>query len=708
MQSNPNKDIQRIRNVGIFAHIDAGKTTTSEAILYHTGKIYRIGRVDDGNTQLDWMEQERKRGITVTSAATTCSWKDRLINLIDTPGHIDFSSEVLRSIRVIDGAVLVLCGVGGVEPQTEAIWSYVERESIPRLIFINKLDRDAADFYETLEEIHAKLSENAVAVQVPVGQGKQFEGSMDVITGDLSLPADDLDSTFDLKRKRASTTEAVEEATSWAKKQLSFLLDILSDADDGILEERLSGGNLSPQRLKEAIRQATIRQDLVPVLCGSSLKNIGIPGLLDAIVSYLPAPAATHPRLGSRGRFDGDNTADSVLTICAFKTVADRYLGQLAWARIFTGDISPGQQVYNIRTGERDRISRIYRMHADKRERLQSAAAGDVVGIIGLRSARTGDIFSDDAHSFEVSSIPFPKPVISVALKPAGKDDPKKLVTATRRLCSEDPTLSTRFDPGTGELVLSGMGELHLEIAVDRLRSEYGTVAEVSTPRIAFRETIRSNATATGEYRKQSGGHGHFARVSIRIEPTAPGSGIVFENRASLSSPGGARGRISGMPRNFLRPVETGLRRSAEGGAHSGFPLTDVRIVLLGGQYHVVDSAGKDFEIAASLALKEAVRNASPVLLEPAMRFDVRVEEGYFGQVLADLKRRRGKISGVAVHGIRRNIRGKAPLSEVQGYATDLRNMTEGRGTFSLEFLCYEPHKGASPSVPSEPRRTLS
>ncbi len=677
MNKKKEAPIENVRIIGIFAHVDAGKTTTSEAILYYTGRIHRVGSVDEGSTQLDWMEQERERGITISAAATACHWRGHRVNLIDTPGHVDFTAEVVRSIRVIDGAVIVLCCVGGVEPQTEAVWMHTSRENVPRVIFVNKLDRLGANFERVLDEVHEHLTPNAVPLQLPVGLEGEFKGVVDLIgqramiwqegAGDPSVEP---------------VPEAMQERVASAR---AALIDAICETDEVLLEQRIEGVEPGPDALVAALRRATIAGELVPVLCGASRKRIAVQPLLDAIVSYLPAPVDLPPILGtvpgsSEEVIERPDDPTAPFCAAAFKIVTDPHVGHLTWVRVFSGHLSVGDTVYNPRTGEEERIGRIYRMHANRREQVEHMGASDVVALVGVKSAVTGDTLCDPAYPIVLEAFQFPEPVIAVALKVASSEEQEKLRQAVRRLCAEDPTLVERFDPETSEEILSGMGELHLEIAVDRLRTEFGLAPKVSPPQISYRETVRRATETTADYRKQTGGHGHFAVVSLRVEPLERGEGVIFENEAPPSE----------FPSDFVRPTELGVREALEKGIIAGYPVTDVRVSLLGGKFHEVDSAAMDFQIAGSMAVRQAVRRARPALLEPMMRADINVSEDSVGAVVADIGRRRGVVGGMRVRGSMRNVHGEVPLSEARGYATDLRSLTQGRGTFTLEFRCYE------------------
>jgi elongation factor G len=669
--------LENTRVIGIFAHVDAGKTTTSEAILYHTGRIHRTGSVDDGSAQLDWMEQERARGITITAAATTCHWRGLRINLIDTPGHIDFTAEVMRSIRVIDGAVVVLCGVGGVETQTETVWRHADRQSLARIIFVNKLDRPTADFERVLDSIHKRLTPRAVPLQLPIGRGDTFVGLVDLLSQRALLWRDGVDEP---------TVEPV--PVSMRKRVAgarASLLDAICETDDVLLEQRLGGFDSDLAAFRAALRRATIAGELVPVLCGSAREHIGLQPLLDGVGDYLPAPVDMPP---VKGTFPGcpyevvERAAAPAAPLCAaaFKIVTDPHVGHLTWVRVFSGRLEVGGAVYNPRVGAQERVGRIYLMHANRRKHVGYMAPGDVVALVGVKSAVTGDTLCDPAHPVVLEGFSFPEPVIAVALAPACEEGQDRLRWSVERLCAEDPTLELGFDPETEEEILAGMGELHLEIAVDRLRSEFGVVPQVSLPQIAYRETVLRTAGATGVYRRQTGGHGHFAVVRLRVEPLERGQGVVFKSATSFSE----------LPDQFVRAAELGLREALEKGIIAGYPVTDVRVTLVGGKFHEVDSDSMDFRIAGSMAVRRAVRQARPVLLEPVMRADVNVGEEHLGAVVADIGRRRGSVNGIQVRAESCNVVGDVPLAEARGYATDLRSLTQGRGTFTLEFRRYE------------------
>ncbi len=680
MSKKKEAPITKVRIIGIFAHVDAGKTTTSEAILYHTGRIHRAGDIDEGSTQLDWMQQERERGITIMSAATACHWQGNRINIIDTPGHIDFTAEVVRSIRVIDGAVMILCGVGGVEPQTEAVWGHADREHLPRIIFINKLDRVGADFDRVLDEIHERLAPNALPIQMPIGTEDDFRGMVDLLTQEALVWTDN-EGHYEVVDVPAEMQDAVAAAHT-------ALIDAICETDDELLMQRLEGETPDLDALKKALRTATLEGTLRPVLCGASREKIGVQPLLDAVIDYLPAPVDMAPILGHHPNKEEEvierpDDPDAPFCASAFKIVTDPHVGHLTWVRVFSGQMSTGDTLYNPRADEEERIGRIYRMHANHREQVDTMAASDVVALVGIRSAITGDTLCDPEKPIILEKFDFPEPVISVALTPTSTKEREKLHQAVKRLCDEDPTLVQKVDSETGELTLSGMGELHLEITVERLLTEFGVTPEVSEPQVSYRETVRRPAEVLTTYRKQSGGHGHYARIELRIEPLTDedeDEGIVFEDESPPAN----------LPRDFVRPIEMGVRQVLEEGVIAGYTMTDVKVTLLDGDYHEVDSAAMDFEIAGSMAAREAVRRAAPTLKEPIMKLDINVPEEHLGNVVADIGRRRGTMNGMRVRGNYRNVDGEVPLAEARGYATDLRSMTQGRGTFTLEFDSYE------------------
>lgn len=673
--------LENVRIIGIFAHVDAGKTTTSESILYYTGRIHRAGLIDDGDTQMDFMQQERERGITIMSAATACHWRDHRINLIDTPGHIDFTAEVVRSIRVIDGAVMIVCGVGGVEPQTEAVWLHADREKLARLIFVNKLDRIGADFDRALGEIRERLTPNAQPLQLPIGSEGDFVGIVDLLTEQAWAWHNGDDEPESVPVPAGMTAQVA--------KAREALFDAICETDDMLLEQRLEGLPVEIETLREALRKAVISGDIVPVLCGTSRNRIAVQPLLDAIVDYLPAPVDIPPVLGHNPAdpdeiIERADAFDVPFCASAFKIVTDPHVGHLTWVRVFSGQMNAGELVYNPRADTSERVGRIYRMHANRREQVESMAASDVVALVGVKSAVTGDTLCDPAHPIVLEGIHFPTPVIAVALTPPSSKEREKLHQAVSHLCEEDPTLIQNFDAETGELTLAGMGELHLDVSVDRLRTEFGIVPQVSAPQVSYRETVQNRVEVTTTYKKQSGGHGHYAEIVLGIEPLAEGEeadehGVLFVHAAPPAE----------LPREFWRPVELGARRALAQGVIAGYPVTGVKVTLLDGRYHEVDSAAMDFEIAGGMGARQVVRAAAPALLEPIMRIDINVAEEYVGSVVADIGRRRGIVNAMRVRGLLRNVDGEVPLAEARGYATDLRSMTQGRGTFTLEFKRY-------------------
>ena len=669
--------IEKVRIIGIFAHVDAGKTTTSEAILYYTGRTHRLGSVDSGDTQLDWMDQERERGITITAAATACHWRDHRINLIDTPGHIDFSAEVVRSIRVIDGAVVILCGVGGVEPQSEAVWMHANRENLPRILFINKLDRTGSDFQRALTDVHERFTPNAVPLQLPIGSEGSFRGVVDLLTQQALVWPSGVDDPI-----VEPIPESMLEQVDAARQKL---LDAICETDEALLEQCLEEGEPDMETIQAALAKATHSGKLVPVLCGASRNRVAVTPLLDAILAYLPSPVDMPPILGvvpgdEENIIERPDDPTAPLCAAAFKIVTDPHVGHLTWVRVFSGTLHSGEVVYNPRADVEERVGRIYRMHGNKREQVDQMSASDVVALVGIKSAATGDTLCDPNHPIILETFKFPDPVITVALTPKSVEEREKLSLAVERLSSEDPTLVTRHDLETGELTLAGMGELHLEVTVERLRREFQLTPVVSAPQVSYRETVRRTAETVGRYKRQSGGRGHFGEVELRVEPLPTGEGVIFVNEAPPAE----------LPRDFIRPAEMGVRAALEKGIIAGFPVTDIRVTLLGGRWHEVDSAAMDFEIAGSMAVRQAVREASPALLEPVMSIDMNISDEHLGSVVGDLSRRRGIVREMRVRGSVRNVEGDVPLAETFGYATDLRSMTSGRGTFTMEFNSYD------------------
>ncbi len=670
--------LERTRNIGIMAHIDAGKTTTTERILYYTGRSYKIGEVDEGTATMDWMVQEQERGITITSAATTCFWRDCRINIIDTPGHVDFTVEVERSLRVLDGAVAILDAVAGVEPQTETVWRQADKYRVPRIVYVNKMDRTGADFYRAVEMIKSRLGAVPVPVQLPLGKEDGFRGVIDLIDEvALVWPEDGQGQTFERVPIPAEHAAAV-------KEHRERMLATLSEIDEHLMEKYLGDEKIAREEIQAAVRAGTLSMKVVPVLCGASFKNKGVQPLLDAVVDYLPSPLDIPPVQGVNPetrepevRPASDTEPFSALV---FKLMNDPYVGQLVFLRVYSGTLATGSHVYNSTQHKRERVGRLLRMHANKREEIESVAAGDIAAAVGLKFARTGDTLCDPAHPIVLESMDFPEPVIAVAIEPKTKADEERLGLSLARLALEDPTFKVAVDAETNQTLISGMGELHLEIIVDRLLREFKVEANVGKPQVAYRETIRRKAEARGRFVRQTGGRGQYGDVELEIEPTEPGKGFVFENRIV----GGA------IPREFIPAVEKGVREAMESGVLAGYPMVDVQVSLLDGSYHEVDSSEMAFKIAGSMAFKDAVRKAKPVLLEPIMQVEVVTPEEYMGAVHGDLAARRGRIVSMEARGSSQVIRATVPLSSMFGYATDLRSLTQGRATYTMQFARYE------------------
>src|SRR5579884_1523717 len=658
--------IEKMRNIGIMAHIDAGKTTTTERILYYTGRTHKIGEVHEGTATMDWMAQEQERGITITSAATTCQWRDITINIIDTPGHVDFTAEVERSLRVLDGACAVFDAVAGVQPQSETVWRQADKYGVPRICFINKMDRIGANFYFSVGTIQDRLSARPVPIQLPVGAEDQFKGVVDLVKMKARIWRDEtLGAKYDDVEIPA---DLVEKAKEYREK----LVEAVAESDDALFEKFVEGQPVTEQELVAGIRKATIAQKIFPVICGSSFKNKGVQNLLDAVVDYLPSPIDIPPVKGKAI----DTEPFSALV---FKIMTDPYVGQLCFIRVYSGKLNTGDTVLNASKGRKERIGRLVKMHANKREEIQEVNAGDICAAVGLKQEVTGDTICDDKAPILLESIDFPAPVIQLAIEPKTKADQEKLGMAIQKLVSEDPTLRVNTDPETGQTILAGMGELHLEIIVDRMKREFNVEANVGKPQVAYRETIRGSADGEEKYAKQTGGRGQYGHVKLRIEP-APGKGFEFENDIV----GGA------IPREYIPAVQKGVEEALEGGVLAGYPISDVHVSLWDGSYHEVDSSEMAFKIAGSIAVKKAVEKAKPVLLEPVMRVEVTVPEEYMGTVNGDLISRRGRLEGTEIAGGTHIIKAMVPLSEMFGYATELRSRTQGRGSFTMHFGQYE------------------
>ncbi|MBC7083865.1 MAG: elongation factor [Bacillota bacterium] len=669
--------LERTRNIGIMAHIDAGKTTTTERILFYTGRVHRMGEVDDGAATMDWMVQEQERGITITAAATTCLWKDHRINIIDTPGHVDFTMEVERSLRVLDGAIAVLCAVGGVEPQTETVWRQADRYHVPRIVFVNKMDRVGADFNRAVSMIRERLGARGVPIQIPIGSEEGFKGVVDLIERKAVLYLDDLGI-------QQEVTDIPPEMQEEAMKRREELIEAIADTDDDIMTKYIEGEEITTTELKQALRRATLAVKIVPVLCGAAFRNKGVQLLLDAVVDYLPAPndlppvRGTNPRTGEEEERAADDSQP--FSALAFKIATDPYVGKLTYFRVYSGIVRAGSYVYNATKGKKERLARILLMHANHREDVDVARAGDIVAAVGFREVTTGDTLSDEERPVILEAIEFPEPVISVAVEPKTKADEDKLAAALAKLAEEDPTFHVRQDPETGQTVISGMGELHLEIIIDRLVREFRVEANVGKPQVSYRETIRSTVESEGKFIRQTGGRGQYGHVKIILAPLPAGGGFEFEDRVT----GGA------IPKEFIPAVEAGAREAMESGVLAGYPLVDMKVTLFDGSYHEVDSSEMAFKIAASMAVKDGARRADPVLLEPLMRVEVVVPEEFTGDVIADISARRGRVQGMERRGPSQIIRAHVPLAEMFGYATDLRSLTQGRGTYIMHFMRYE------------------
>jgi elongation factor G len=679
--------LDRCRNIGIMAHIDAGKTTTTERILFYTGITYKIGEVHEGTAVMDWMEQEQERGITITSAATTCVWRDHRINIIDTPGHVDFTAEVERSLRVLDGAVAVFDSVAGVEPQSETVWRQADKYRVPRICFVNKMDRIGADFTRTLEQIRAKLQGNPVAIQIPIGSEDHFTGIVDIVRmkairwKDETLGADYI------------VEEIPEDLKVEAHAYREQLIEKVSEVDDQILEAYLHGQPIPEERIKAALRKRvveSVRQEGAPfvvVICGSAFKNKGVQPLLDAVVDYLPSPldipavTGIDPRGASGATAERPAKDDAPFSALAFKIMTDPFVGQLTFIRVYSGVMTSGMSVFNATKQKTERIGRLLKMHANKREEIKEVYAGDIAAAVGLKSVSTGDTICDDKKPVILEAMDFPQPVISLAIEPKTKADQEKLGMGLGKLMAEDPTFRVQTDQDTGQVVIAGMGELHLEIIVDRLKREFNVEASVGKPQVAYKETITKGAEGEGRYVKQTGGRGQYGHARIRLMPRKPGEGYLFDNAIV----GGV------IPKEYIKPIDQGIREAMTTGVLAGYPMDDVKVELYDGSYHDVDSSEMAFKIAGSMAFKDAAGRAHPVLLEPVMRVEVVVPEEYMGDVIGDLTSRRGHIQSMEARGGSQVINSRVPLSEMFGYATDLRSRTQGRGSYSMHFDRYEP-----------------
>ncbi len=672
--------LEQYRNIGIIAHIDAGKTTTTERILFYTGRTYRIGSVDDGTTVTDWMEQERERGITIVSAAVSAEWKGYQVNIIDTPGHIDFTAEVQRSLRVLDGGVVIFDAVQGVEPQSETVWRQADRYGVPRICFVNKMDRVGASYERTIESIRERLGANPIAMQIPIGFEATFRGVVDVLEQSAMVWEDDLG-------KDPKRIEIPAELLAEAQEAHLHLVERIAELDDDLTVKYLEGQTISKEELKAALRRAVIAGKATPVFCGSSLRNKGVQILLDAVIDYLPSPVDMPPVKGVNPDREGEivelpSDDNAPLSALVFKIVTDPYVGRLAYFRVYSGVLNQGAMVLNSTKGKRERVGRLIRMYADRREDITEVRAGDIGAVLGFKDTFTGDTLCDNKKVI-LESISFPEPVISIAIEPKSTADQDKMGEALRKLAEEDPTFRVRSDENTGQTIISGMGELHLDVLVDRMLREFKVQANVGRPRVAYRESItRPVPEVNYRYVKQTGGRGQYGHVVISLEPGERGSGIVFENKIV----GGV------IPKEYIPAVEKGIRESAESGVLAGYPVVDMKVVLFDGSFHEVDSNEMAFKIAASMAFKEGVQKGAPVLLEPMMKVEVVVPEEYLGDIIGQINSRRGSVLGMEVRpGNAQAVRGMVPLAEMFGYATELRSATQGRGVFSMEFDHYQP-----------------
>ena len=672
--------LERTRNIGISAHIDAGKTTTTERILFYTGRLHRMGEVHDGAATMDWMEQEKERGITITSAATTCFWNNHRVNIIDTPGHVDFTVEVERSLRVIDGAIALFCSVGGVEPQSEAVWRQMDKYGVPRVAFINKMDRVGADFLNVIQMMKDRLGANAVPIQLPVGEGDIFTGIIDLVTMKAYMYRE---STLGVEWDEM---EIPHDMLAVAAQHRTKMLEAVSDEDDSLLEKYLDGKDITPKEVMSVLRRACLKVSIIPVLCGSSFKNKGVQMLLDAVVNYLPSPLDMN---GGKVLGHHQNMTDKVerrvadnekFAALAFKIMTDPYVGKLTYFRVYSGTLKSGSYAYNPVSDKKERISRVLRMHANTREDVEEAFSGDIVAAVGLKGTRTGDTLCDEEDPIILEKMTFPDPVIHVAIEAKTKADQEKMAEALAKLSEEDPTLRVHTDEETGQNIISGMGELHLEIIIDRMKREFKVEANIGKPQVAYKETIRKKVQAEGKFVRQSGGRGQYGHVWIELEPNEKGKGFEFENAIV----GGV------IPKEYIRPVEQGIVEAMRNGVLAGYPVEDIKVKLFDGSFHDVDSSEMAFKIAGSMAFKAGARKANPTILEPIMGVEVVTPEEYMGDVIGDLNSRRGKIEGMTPRKDAQVIKAKVPLSEMFGYSTTLRSMTQGRAIYTMEISHYD------------------
>lgn len=669
--------LEKTRNIGIIAHIDAGKTTVSERILFYTGISHKVGEVHEGEATMDWMEQEKERGITITSAATTCFWQDHRINIIDTPGHVDFTVEVERSLRVLDGGVVVFDGVAGVEPQSETVWHQADKYKVPRLCFINKMDRTGADFYSALNSIQERLSTNAFAVQLPIGSEDKFEGVIDLIkqkayrfTGDMGEIVEEFEIPADMQDK--------------AKEYREKMLEKVVEQDDVLMEKYLAGEEISSEELEQALRKGVVAYAVIPVFCGTALKNKGVQPVLDAVVKYLPSPLDVPPVKGINPKTNEkeirEEDDEGPFAALAFKVATDPFVGKLIFFRVYSGTLQSGSYVLNANSGKKERVGRILRMHANKREEEKQVFSGDIAAVVGLKGTTTGDTLCDEDHPVILEKITFPEPVISIAIEPKTKVDQEKMANALKELSEEDPTFKRKTDEDTGQTIISGMGELHLDIIVDRMRREFKVEANVGEPQVAFKETVKVMAEAEGKYIKQSGGRGQYGHVYIRVEPRKRGEGFEFVNEIK----GGV------IPQEFIPAVEKGIKEAMDRGVIAGYPVIDVKATLYDGSYHDVDSSEAAFKIAGSMGFQAAVKKATPILLEPMMKIEVTTPEEFMGDVIGDMNSKRAQIQDMSDRSNMKVVKAMVPLAEMFGYATSLRSLTQGRANYTMEFDHYE------------------
>ena len=672
-----NEPIERLRNVGIMAHIDAGKTTTTERILYYTGKTHKIGEVHEGAATMDWMAQEQERGITITSAATTCFWRDHQINIIDTPGHVDFTAEVERSLKVLDGSVAVFSAREGVQPQSEKVWRQADKYNVPRMIFVNKMDRPDANFFNVVEKIKTRLGSNAVPIQIPIGTAETFQGLIDLVENKAYYYKNDLGTDIEV-------TDIPADLKAEAEKYRTALIETAAEQDDELLEKYFSGEELTIDEIKKGIRIGTINMKIFPATCGTALGNKGVQKLLDAIVDYMPAPTDIKAIRGiipgtdiEEDRHSSDSEPFAGL---AFKIMTDPYVGKLTFFRIYSGTITAGTYVYNSCKGKKERVGRLIRMHANNRQEIEEGYAGEIVAIVGLKDTTTGETLCDQAHPIVLESMDFPEPVIRVAIEPKTKQDQEKMILALIKLAEEDPTFKTYTNQETGQTIIAGMGELHLEIIVDRLKREFKVEANVGAPQVAYRETIRKEVVSEGKYIKQSGGRGQYGHCWIKLTPQEPGKGYEFINNIV----GGV------IPKEYIPAIDNGIREASQNGVLAGYECVDFKVTLFDGSYHDVDSSEMAFKIAGSMAFKDGCKKADPCLLEPIMKVEVEMPDEYLGDVMGNINRRRGVLSGTENRNGLQVINALIPLAEMFGYATDLRGLTQGRGTFNMEFSHYQ------------------